>query len=156
MDRLEKIFFNLDYSEECHELVQLLSLNDNECEERFLSDKTLYQKYFPENINEKANVVSVKEPETEESDSEEEEAPIKHQVRMDRESYKESYAEGSSNRSNRRSKATEFSMPYHKGIPNPKTGSSSTIDTINIDNISSLEIRQQIIDKWNTEISLII
>ncbi|KAL8234214.1 hypothetical protein R6Q59_020314 [Mikania micrantha] len=47
-------------------------------------------------------------------------------------------------------------MPYHKGIPNPETGSSNTINTINIDCIFDLQKRQEVIDKWNTEFTLII
>ncbi|KAD3640381.1 hypothetical protein E3N88_29604 [Mikania micrantha] len=62
----------------------------------------------------------------------------------------------SSSRYHPKNKNYEFSMPYHKGIPNPETGSSNTINTINIDCIFDLQKRQEVIDKWNTEISLII
>ncbi|KAD4180162.1 hypothetical protein E3N88_28753 [Mikania micrantha] len=55
-----------------------------------------------------------------------------------------------------KNKDYEFSMPYHKEIPNPEVGSSRTINTINIDCIFDLQKRQEVIDKWNTEISLII
>ncbi|XP_035845941.1 uncharacterized protein LOC118479229 [Helianthus annuus] len=61
-------------------------------------------------------------------------------------------------RSNRhRKKDTEFSMPYHKGIPDSNSnGSATTINTIKIDCIFNLDKRKEVIDKWNTEISLII
>ncbi|KAD3068802.1 hypothetical protein E3N88_36682 [Mikania micrantha] len=55
-----------------------------------------------------------------------------------------------------KSKNYEFSMPYHKGIPNSETARSNTINTINIDCIFDLQKKQEVIDKWNTEISLII
>ncbi|MFS7914218.1 putative caulimovirus coat protein [Helianthus anomalus] len=49
-------------------------------------------------------------------------------------------------------------MPYHKGIPdfNNNNGSSTTINTIKIDCIFNFNKRKDVIDKWNTEISLII
>ncbi|XP_076910550.1 uncharacterized protein LOC143568235 [Bidens hawaiensis] len=53
-------------------------------------------------------------------------------------------------------KNMEFSMPYHKGIPNSNNGSSTTIDTIKIDCLFDFGKRKEVIDKWNTEISLII
>ncbi|MFS8022225.1 putative caulimovirus coat protein [Helianthus anomalus] len=65
----------------------------------------------------------------------------------------------SSNRRSNRKKNTEFSMSYHKGIPDSNSnnnGSSTTINIIKIDCIFNLNKRKEAIDKWNTEISLII
>ncbi|KAM0034006.1 putative caulimovirus coat protein [Helianthus debilis subsp. tardiflorus] len=66
----------------------------------------------------------------------------------------------SSNRHSKRKKNTEFSMSYLKGIPdsnnNNNNSSSTTINTIKIDCIFNLDKRKEVIDKWNTEISLII
>ncbi|MFS7905799.1 putative caulimovirus coat protein [Helianthus anomalus] len=64
----------------------------------------------------------------------------------------------SSNKHSNRKKSTEFYMPYHKGIPdfNNNNGSSVTINTIKIDCIFNFNKRKDVIDKWNTEISLII
>ncbi|KAI3786355.1 hypothetical protein L1987_39970 [Smallanthus sonchifolius] len=148
--RLEKIFDeqldNLSV-EDINELVQLMSLSDNECEKFFLENKDLKEKYFPEIKNQ---VFTIQEPktETEEEDSSEEETSTYrvHQTNAGSSSYRKTY----------RKKNTEFSMPYHKGIPNSNNGSSTAIDTIKIDCIFDLERRKEVIDKWNTEISLII
>ncbi|MFS8008373.1 hypothetical protein Hanom_Chr14g01272011 [Helianthus anomalus] len=59
----------------------------------------------------------------------------------------------STSRNNRRfnrKKNTEFSMPYHKGIPDSNSndnGSSTTINTIKIDCIFNLDKRKELIDK---------
>ncbi|KAJ0792632.1 putative caulimovirus coat protein [Helianthus annuus] len=49
-------------------------------------------------------------------------------------------------------------MPYHKSIPDFKNNNSSstTINTIKLDCIFNFNKRKDVIDKWNTEISLII
>ncbi|KAJ0570140.1 putative caulimovirus coat protein [Helianthus annuus] len=63
-----------------------------------------------------------------------------------------------SNKRSYRNMNTEFSMPYHKGIPdfNNNNGSSATTNTIKINCIFNFNKRKDLIDKWNTEISLII
>ncbi|MFS8009047.1 putative caulimovirus coat protein [Helianthus anomalus] len=65
----------------------------------------------------------------------------------------------SSNRRSNRKKNTKLSISYHKGIPDSNSnnnGSSTTINTIKIDCIFNLDKRKEVIDKWNTSISLII
>ncbi|MFS7901189.1 putative caulimovirus coat protein [Helianthus anomalus] len=65
----------------------------------------------------------------------------------------------SNNRCFNRKKNTKFSMPYHNGIPDSNSndnGSSTTINTIKFDCIFNLDKRKEVIDKWNTEIRLII
>ena len=150
--KLEKIFYDQIESlpvEHVHELVQLMSLEDKECDQIFMENKALRARYFPEQSQEQ--VLTINEPLTEEEeDSSSEEETIKHNTRMH-----QTEASNSSRKSYKSSRK-EFSMPYHKGIPNPNSGSSTAIDTINIDCIFDFEKRRKIIDKWNTEINLII
>ena len=57
----------------------------------------------------------------------------------------------------RRKNPAEFRMPMHKGIPNSKNANSSVpIGILNLDCISDLDDREEIIKRWSTEISLII
>nr|XP_043638313.1 uncharacterized protein LOC122609329 [Erigeron canadensis] len=159
-EKLEKIFFdNLekDDLDQVNELVQLLSLSDEECEQRFSENKELKNKYFP--YQEKIFTIQkpkIEEPETEDDsfddmEVEEEEEPIEHKINRNQ------TQASSSKRSSYSNTKSEFSMPYHKGIPNSNNnGNSQPIDTIKIDCIFDFERRKEIIDKWNTEISLII
>nr|GEV57161.1 hypothetical protein [Tanacetum cinerariifolium] len=50
----------------------------------------------------------------------------------------------------------EFRMPLHKGIPNKNSSSSQAINMLNLDCISDLNERKRILEKWSTEISLIL
>jgi len=132
--------------EQIIEIVQLLSLSDKECEQKFSENKNLKDKYFPEN---KERVFTMQEPKTEDDESSEEE-PIKHNLKSGQ------FKASSSTYNSYKNKNVEFSMSYHKGIPNPNDGSSCPIDTIKIDCIFDFEKRKDVIDKWTTEISLII
>ncbi|CAH1444038.1 unnamed protein product [Lactuca virosa] len=52
-------------------------------------------------------------------------------------------------------KKYEFKMPVHNGIPNSGQG-SNTINVLNIDCIQDLKLRERVVEKWVTEISLIL
>ncbi|MFS8022270.1 hypothetical protein Hanom_Chr16g01437501 [Helianthus anomalus] len=55
----------------------------------------------------------------------------------------------SNNKRSNREKKTEFSMPYHKGIPdfnNNNNGSSITINTIRIDCLFNFNKRKDVIE----------
>ncbi|MFS7914203.1 putative caulimovirus coat protein [Helianthus anomalus] len=134
--------------EQINELVQLMSLNDKECEQKIYENQILKERYFPEN---KERIFTIEEePETEESSSDIE-ISSNHRVNQTTSS--------STNKRSNRKKNTELSMPYHNGTPefnNNNNGSSTTINTIKIDCIFNFNKRKDVIDKWNTEISLII
>nr|GEY84107.1 TPA: orf y [Tanacetum cinerariifolium] len=57
--------------------------------------------------------------------------------------------------SKKNSRNFEFRMPLHKRIPN-KNNASGAIDVLNLDCISDLNERKRILEKWSTEISLIL
>ncbi|CAH1433727.1 unnamed protein product [Lactuca virosa] len=60
------------------------------------------------------------------------------------------------NRGERKKKKNyEFKMPVHNGIPNSGKG-PNTINVLNIDYIQDLKLRERVIEKWVTEISLIL
>nr|KAJ0190255.1 hypothetical protein LSAT_V11C800404760 [Lactuca sativa] len=52
-------------------------------------------------------------------------------------------------------KKYEFKTPVHNGIPNSGQG-PNTINVLNIDCIQDLKLRERVVDKWVTEISLIL
>nr|KAJ0188708.1 hypothetical protein LSAT_V11C900505850 [Lactuca sativa] len=52
-------------------------------------------------------------------------------------------------------KKCEFQMPVHNGIPNSGQG-PNTINILNIDYIQDLKLRERVVEKWVTEISLIL
>nr|KAJ0227912.1 hypothetical protein LSAT_V11C100050250 [Lactuca sativa] len=52
-------------------------------------------------------------------------------------------------------KKYEFKMPVHNGIPNSGQG-PNTINVLNIDCIQDLKLRERVVEKWVTEISLIL
>ncbi|GJX02555.1 mitochodrial transcription termination factor [Tanacetum coccineum] len=90
----------------------------------------------------------MEEPETE-SDSEE--IPFKTE-KINK--VKSEYRKGESSKN--KSRNYEFRMPMHKGIPNKNNSSSGAINILNLDCISDLTERKRILEKWSTEISLIL
>ncbi|GJT96838.1 reverse transcriptase domain-containing protein [Tanacetum coccineum] len=91
----------------------------------------------------------MEEPETE-PDSDEE-LPFKNE-KINK--VKSEYRKGESSKN--KSKNYEFRMPMHKGIPNKNSSSSGAINILNLDCISDLTERKRILEKWSTEISLIL
>ncbi|GKB11922.1 putative transcription factor interactor and regulator CCHC(Zn) family protein [Tanacetum coccineum] len=91
----------------------------------------------------------MEEPETE-SDSDEE-LPFKTEKINN---VKSEYRKGESSKN--KSRNYEFRMPMHKGIPNKNSSSSGAINILNLDCISDLTERKRILEKWSTEISLIL
>ncbi|GJY44284.1 putative zinc finger, CCHC-type, caulimovirus coat protein [Tanacetum coccineum] len=67
---------------------------------------------------------------------------------------KSEYRKGESSKN--KSRNYEFRMPMHKGIPNKNNSSSGAINILNLDCISDLTERKRILEKWSTEISLIL
>ncbi|CAH1443995.1 unnamed protein product [Lactuca virosa] len=55
----------------------------------------------------------------------------------------------------KKKKKYEFKMPVHNGIPNSGKG-PNMINVLNIDCIQDLKLRERVIEKWVTEISLIL
>ncbi|GKA14401.1 putative transcription factor interactor and regulator CCHC(Zn) family protein [Tanacetum coccineum] len=91
----------------------------------------------------------MEEPITE-SDSEDERSPRIEKINR----VKSENKRGETSRKN--SKSYEFRMPLHKGIPNKNNSSSGAINILNLDCISDLDERKRILEKWSTEISLIL
>lgn len=164
-EHLEKYFFNLNLDEECTELIQLMSLQDNELEERFISNPNLWERYkIPEKhkINVLTTIEDFSEPETESS----EEEISYNQVRMNNAPQTVPTmpeTESSEQAARRKGKRKEPTGEYwgkdsnHQGIPNSfEQNRSTAVNTINIDCIYDLEKRRITIDRWATEISLII
>ena len=151
-EKLEKYFFNLqyeDYDKTDQKLLQLMSLEAEECEELYQKDPQLFDQYF--------RMTKVNEPETE---SEEEEKINTKAVKFensedDEEEAETSYRATNSGLNNRKKKKYEFKMPIHNGIPNSGKG-PNTINVLNIDCIQDLKLRERVIEKWVTEISLIL
>nr|GEV05535.1 putative zinc finger, CCHC-type, Caulimovirus coat protein [Tanacetum cinerariifolium] len=88
----------------------------------------------------------MEEPTTE-SDSEEEQTPKIEKINRVKIERRET--------SNKK-RSYEFRMPLHKGIPNKNSSSSQAINILNLDCISDLNERKRILEKWSTEISLIL
>ncbi|CAH1428738.1 unnamed protein product [Lactuca virosa] len=128
-EQLEKYFFNLqyeDYDKPDQKLIQLLSLETEECEELYQKEPQLFDQYF--------KVAKANEPDTE---SEQEDNPNINAVKFEySDSNEEMEAESSymaANRGERKKKKNyEFKMPVHNGIPNSGKG-PNTINVLNID-----------------------
>jgi len=145
--RLEEILFDEKTPlEEIHEVVKYLSLEEEEIEKIYKEDQSFQNKYFGKDSE---KIFLIEEPKTEEETSSDEEILPTFNAKMGK-------GEKGESSTSYHSKKYEFSMPYHKGIPNSEKGSSNTINTINIDCIFDFQKRREVIDKWNTEISLII
>nr|WNO44374.1 Capsid protein [Dahlia mosaic virus] len=174
-ERLEEVFHDLyctenDRDKDLSEIVQLLSLDTDECERHFTQNPYLYKKYFTQEvedelvlqIEEKARTESeISEPETEsvktqdpDSSDEENVHPVRFrndnwnisdddQPRVKKERYESTFYE------------TKPKFPRHFEMPS-NSGTSKEINTINIDCIPDLDFRKKILDKWLTEISLTI
>ncbi|GKD59466.1 putative transcription factor interactor and regulator CCHC(Zn) family protein [Tanacetum coccineum] len=129
--------------------MKLLSYNNDECEQQFKENPQDFEKYLPEHFFNTITDHKMKEPETE-SDSDEE-LPFKTE-KINK--VKSKYKKGESSRKN--SKNYEFRMPLYKGVPNKNSSSSGDINILNLDCISDLTERKRILEKWSTEISLIL
>ena len=147
-EKLENYFFNnVDNCD--HELIKLLSLETKECEMEYQTNPDRFERYF-----------KIEEPITE-SDSESEEEPEKVNIQMKRSGINLGLGtptkdEGSSSYNpSKKNKQSEFKMPMHNGIPNSR-GNTAAINVLNIDCITNLKERKILLDKWITEISLII
>ncbi|CAH1450662.1 unnamed protein product [Lactuca virosa] len=102
-------------------------------------------------------MAKVNEPDTQ---SEQEDNPNINAVKFEySDKNEEMEAESSymaTNRGERKKKKKyEFKMPVHNGIPNSGKG-PDTINVLNIDCIQDLKLRERVIEKWVTEISLIL
>nr|KAJ0224383.1 hypothetical protein LSAT_V11C100001860 [Lactuca sativa] len=151
-EQLEKYFFNLqyeDYDKPDQKLIQLLSLETEECEELYKKEPQLFHQYF--------KVAKVNKPDTE---SEQEDNPNINAVKFEySDSNKEMEAESSYTAADRgerkKKKKYEFKMSVYNGIPNSGKG-PNTINVLNIDCIPDFKLRERVIEKWVTEISLIL
>ncbi|GKA16605.1 putative transcription factor interactor and regulator CCHC(Zn) family protein [Tanacetum coccineum] len=146
---LEDFFFN--NIDDCDQhLIKLLSFNDDECEQQFKENPQEFEKYLPKQF---FNTITdqkmeMEEPETE-SDSDE-------RLPFETEKINRVKSEYKKGESSKKSKNYEFRMPMHKGIPNKNNSSSGAINILNLDCISDLTERKRILEKWSTEISLIL
>ena len=144
-EKLEDYFFNnIDLCDK--KLFQFLALDEEECEEKFKEEPHLFDEYF--------NTTQVSEPETE-SDYGSEKNKFKTVKFEDMSDDDDDYAETSAAGGRRRRRATEFRMPMHQGIPNSRN-SATPIGILNLDCVTNLDEREEIIKRWSTEISLII
>ncbi|CAA29526.1 unnamed protein product [Figwort mosaic virus] len=152
-DSLEKDECNID------EVVQLMSLDEEELITKFAQEVSLRIRYLDEKPNEISFIAEAtedySEPETESSDEE----TYFQQIRMERGESSETKREQQDLGATRKRKIEErnpfYTPPVHKGIPS-STGRGTEISTLNLDCISSFEERKVMIDKWFNEISLII
>lgn len=141
-ERLEEYFFKMPYDEVDQKLISYITMSDKECEKLYEEQPHLFNQYL--------NKIDIDEPQTE---SEEEDIQNNIKPFKVEELFEDEDEPSTSYRRTR--KNSEFSMPFHKGIPNSRN-SPNAINILNIDCISDLKTRKQIIDKWATEISLII
>ncbi|GJS53402.1 reverse transcriptase domain-containing protein [Tanacetum coccineum] len=145
---LEEFFFN--NIDDCDQhLIKLLSYEDDECEQQFKANPKDFEKYLPKQFFNTITDHQMEEPETE-SDSDER-LPFKTEKINN---VKSEYRKGESSKN--KSRNYEFRMPMHKGIPNKNSSSSGAINILNLDCISDLTERKRILEKWSTEISLIL
>ena len=145
--QLEDFFFN--NIDDCDQhLIKLLSYEKDECEQQFKQNPQDFEKYLPKEF---FNTITdqINEPITE-SDSDIEEPNITEKINK----VKTENQRGETSRKN--SKKYEFRMPLHKGIPNKNNSTSGAINILNLDCISDLNERKRILEKWSTEISLIL
>nr|KAJ0188041.1 hypothetical protein LSAT_V11C900505820 [Lactuca sativa] len=149
-EQLEKYFFNLqyeDYDKADQKLIRFLSLETEECEELYKKEPKLFDQYF--------RMTKINEPDIES----EQEDNFKTNTKtvmfeysdMEDDEAKSSYT--ATRRDNK--KKCEFQMPVHNGIPNSGQG-PNTINVLNIDYIQDLKLRERVVEKWVTEISLIL
>ncbi|GJY42541.1 putative transcription factor interactor and regulator CCHC(Zn) family protein [Tanacetum coccineum] len=145
---LEDFFFN--NIDDCDQhLIKLLSFNDDECEQQFKENPQEFEKYLPKQFFNTITDQKMEEPKTE-SDSDEELPFETEKINK----VKSEYRKGESSKN--KSRNYEFRMPMHKGIPNKNSSSSGAINILNLDCISDLTERKRILEKWSTEISLIL
>nr|KAJ0216629.1 hypothetical protein LSAT_V11C300116250 [Lactuca sativa] len=149
-ERLEKYFFNLqyeDYDKTDQKLIQLLSLETEECEELYQKEPKLFDQYF--------RMTKINEPDTE-SEQEDNFKTNTKTVKFEYSDMEDDEAESSYTATRRGNKKKyEFKMPVHNGIPNSGQG-PNTINVLNIDCIQDLKLRERVVEKWVTEISLIL
>ncbi|GJU64352.1 putative transcription factor interactor and regulator CCHC(Zn) family protein [Tanacetum coccineum] len=144
---LEDFFFN--NIDDCDQhLIKLLSYEDDECEQQFKENPQEFEKYLPKQFFNTITDQRMEEPKTE-SDSDEE-------IPFETEKINRVKSEYKKGESSKKSKNYEFRMPMHKGIPNKNSSSSGAINILNLDCISDLTERKRILEKWSTEISLIL
>ena len=147
-EKLEKYFFNLqykDYDKADKKLIELMSLETEECEELYQKEPQLFDQYF--------RMTKVNEPDTE--SEQEDNSNIKTTVKFENSEDDDSDEAGPSYTGKGKNKDYEFKMPIHNGIPNSSKG-PNTINVLNIDCIQDLKLRERVIEKWVTEISLIL
>ncbi|CAI9259557.1 unnamed protein product [Lactuca saligna] len=149
-EKLEKYFFNLqfeDYDKADQKLIRLLSLETEECEELYQKEPKLFDQYF--------RMTKINEPDTE-SEEEDNFKTNTKTVKFEYSDMEDDEAESSYTATRRGNKKKyEFKMPVHNGIPNSGQG-SNTINVLNIDCIQDLKLRERVVEKWVTEISLIL
>ncbi|CAH1444042.1 unnamed protein product [Lactuca virosa] len=149
-EKLEKYFFNLqyeDYDKADQKLIQLLSLETKECEELYQKEPKLFDQYF--------RMTKIDEPDTE-SEQEDNFKTNTKTVKFEYSDMEDDEAESSYTATRRGNKKKyEFKMPVHNGIPDSSKG-PNTINILNIDCIQDLKLRERVVEKWVTEISLIL
>ncbi|CAH1418332.1 unnamed protein product [Lactuca virosa] len=149
-EKLEKYFFNLqyeDYDKADQKLIQLLSLETKECEELYKKEPKLFDQYF--------RMTKIDEPDTE-SEQEDNFKTNTKTVKFEYSDMEDDEAESSYTATRRGNKKKyEFKMSVHNGIPDSSKG-PNTINILNIDCIQDLKLRERVVEKWVTEISLIL
>ncbi|GKB15612.1 putative transcription factor interactor and regulator CCHC(Zn) family protein [Tanacetum coccineum] len=145
--KLEEFFFN--NIDDCDQhLIKLLSYEEDECDKQFKENPNEFEKYLPKHFFN--TITNIEEPITE-SDSDMEEPPKSPTIN----NINRVKTEGETSRKKPRN--YEFRMPLHKGIPNQNNSNpSGAINILNLDCISDLNERKRILEKWSTEISLIL
>nr|KAJ0185822.1 hypothetical protein LSAT_V11C900505860 [Lactuca sativa] len=149
-EQLEKYFFNLqyeDYDKADQKLIRLLSLETEECEELYKKEPKLFDQYF--------RMTKINEPDIE-SEQEDNFKTNTKTVKFEYSDMEDDEAESSYTATRRgNKKKCEFQIPVHNGIPNSGQG-PNTINVLNIDCIQDLKLRERVVEKWVTEISLIL
>nr|GEW61705.1 hypothetical protein [Tanacetum cinerariifolium] len=121
------------------------SMND-ECEQQFKENPQDFEKYHPKQFFNTVTDQRMEEPITE-SNSEEERTPKIEKINR---------VKTERGETSKKKRSYEFRMPLHKGIPNKNNSSLQAINILNLDCISDLNERKRILEKWSTEISLIL
>nr|KAJ0185387.1 hypothetical protein LSAT_V11C900468470 [Lactuca sativa] len=138
---------NPNYDKTDQKLIQLLSLETEECEELYQKEPKLFDQYF--------RMTKINEPDTE-SEQEDNFKTNTKTVKFEYSDMEDDEAESSYTATRRGNKKKyEFKMPVHNGIPNSGQG-PNTINVLNIDCIQDLKLRERVVEKWVTEISLIL
>lgn len=143
-DKLSKAFFKKEF-ENSTELIKLLSLDDESREKLFEKEPSKFNQFF-----------KIEEPTTE-SDNEtikpERMNPIKHE---NFNTYSDDEKPEPSHRY-RKNNNYEFKMPMHKGIPDTTADKTPIkIGILNLDCVTDMQVKEEMIKRWITEISLII